>query len=263
MDKIISIGDMRVRVAGSGQPLVLLHGFTTTGNFWREQIGPFSRTHRVVVPDLPGHGISPSPLIRGYAVENFADDLALMFRELELRDAILVGLSMGGTVAQHFVLKYQRLRPSVLRGLVLVGATAHRLGPAVNVDNVLTAIDLIGIRDVSQAVIERSFGSAAPRALVDFAKAEVVQTPAFVAREAIVSLNEADSRSDLSRISLPTLVVCGEEDAITPPAESRALAAGIPGAQLEMIEHAAHFPMLEQPERFNDVLRDFMNRLGG
>jgi 3-oxoadipate enol-lactonase len=254
----LQIGAMRVLTAGQGPTLIFCHGFTTTGQFWRKQIVPFSRDHRVVVPDLPGHGRSLSPSTRRYTIDSFVDDLAAVFEALEINDAVLVGLSMGGTVAQRFALQHRRR----LRGLVLVGATPHGLGPDVTVGNVLAAIDRVGVVAASQAVIDRSFGSAAPESLVAFAREEVAQTPAFVAREAIVSLNEADSRAHLNRIDLPTLVVCGNEDAITPPAESEALAKGIPGARLEVIEKAAHFPMLEQPEQFNAILRHFLGRIG-
>ena len=257
MNDILSIGDMHVRVAGTGPALVFCHGFTTTGEFWREQIGAFSHDHRVVVPDLPGHGRSAYPRKRRYTIDAYVADLALLFDKLHLGDAILVGLSMGGTIAQRFALAHG----SRLRALVLVGATPHGLGPDVSVNNVLQAIDHLGVAAASQAVIDRSFGSVASAELVAFAREQVAQTPEFVAREAIISLNEADSRLQLASLALPTLVVCGEEDAITPPAESHALAAGIPGATLQMVPGAAHFPMLEQPERFNAVLRDFLNRV--
>lgn len=256
MNDITRIGDMHVRVAGHGPALVFCHGFTTTGEFWREQIGTFSRDHRLVVPDLPGHGRSASPTTRCYTIDAFVDDLALLFDRLDIDDAILVGLSMGGTVSQRFALKHG----DRLRALALVGATPHGLGPDVAVENVLAAIDRLGVVAASQAVIDRSFGSAASAELLAFAREQVAQTPEFVAREAIVSLNEADSRAQLAHLALPTLVVCGEEDAITPPAESHALAAGIPGATLHMVSGAAHFPMLEQPERFNAILRDFIAR---
>lgn len=256
MSELHSIGDMRVRVVGQGPALVFCHGFTTTGEFWREQIDAFSRDHRMVVLDLPGHGRSASPSTRRYTIDAFVDDLALVFDELQIDDAVLVGLSMGGTIAQRFALRHGRR----LRALALVGATPHGLGPDVAVENVLAAIDRLGVVAASQAVIDRSFGSAASAELVAFARGQVAQTPEFVAREAIVSLNEADSRADLARLTLPTLVVCGEEDAITPPAESKALAIGIPGAALYLVPRAAHFPMLEQPERFNAILRDFIAR---
>lgn len=251
------IGDTRVTVHGSGPTLFLCHGFTTTGSFWREQIDAFSKTHRLVIIDLPGHGASPRPENRDYTMESFVSDLERVFETLRITDAVLIGLSMGGTIAQAFALK----NPSLLRALVLVGATPHGLGPDVRVDNVLKAIDELGVEQASQAVIERSFGSMASRPLIDFARHEVTQTPAFVARRAIASLNAADSRSRLGQVKLPALVVCGEEDRITPPAESRALAQGLPDAELLLIPQAAHFPMLEQPAAFNEGLRRFIDRL--
>lgn len=251
------IGDTRVTVHGSGPTLFLCHGFTTTGAFWREQIDAFSKTHRLVIIDLPGHGTSPHPQERDYTMEAFVNDIELVFQTLHITDAVLIGLSMGGTIAQGFALR----NPELLRALVLVGATPHGLGPDVRVDNVLKAIEELGVEQASQAVIDRSFGAMASKQLVDFARNEVIQTPAFVARKAIASLNAADSRSHLGLLKLPALVVCGEEDRITPPAESRALAQGLPHAELLWIPQAAHFPMLEQPAAFNEGLRRFIDKL--
>ena len=255
----ISIGDMQVIVEGSGPTLVFCHGFTTTGQFWRKQLASFSASYRLVVLNLPGHGISPAPRNRRYTIDAFVADLELVFRELKIEKAILIGLSMGGTIAQRFALR----NPKLLQALVLVGATPHGLGADVKVENVIANIDALGVEQASQNVIERSFGSAASRDLLEFGKQEVIQTPAFVAKEAIASLNEADTRAQLRQIALETLVICGEEDRITPVDESRTLAAEIPNAELAIISKAAHFPMLEQPAQFNAVLGRFINRILG
>lgn len=252
------IGDSIVDISGRGPAIVFVHGFTTTAEFWREQVAPFSRDRRVVRVNLPGHGIAPRSVERGYTIDDFVSDVERVFVELALEPCVLVGLSMGGTIAQRFVLKH----PGRVEALVLVGATPHGLGPDVKVENVLAAIDTLGVAKASQNVIERSFASCAPASLVEWAKREVVQTPEHVARIAIGSLNASDSRSELSSIRIPTLVVVGEEDAITPPAESRVLADGIPGSRLSVIPNAAHFPMIEQPEIFNTRLREFLGRIG-
>lgn len=257
LSKVITIGDMQVQVAGRGTPLVFCHGFTTTGQFWRKQVEAFTRTHQVVVVNLPGHGPSARPEGRDYTIEAFAEDLALVFEHLSLHDAVLVGLSMGGTVSQRFTLKNARR----LKGLVLVGATPHGLGPDVQVSNVLAAIDEFGVEEASQRVIECSFGPRTSKDLVEFAKREVVQTPEFVAKRAIVSLNESDTRDELKRIDLPTLVICGKEDRITPPVQSQELAHGIRDARLVLIDDAGHFPMLEAPEVFNRELRQFVDEI--
>ncbi|TBY78118.1 alpha/beta fold hydrolase [Rhizobium leguminosarum] len=249
-----TIGDTVVHVSGAGLPLVFVHGFTTTAQFWREQIEAFSSRYRVIRIDLPGHGVSPRPEGRSYTIAAFANDILAVYRALEIDEAILVGLSMGGTVVQTFTLSH----PERVLALVLVGATPHGLGADVNVDNVLKAIDDLGVVKASQNVIERSFGRTAGRDLVEFARQEVTQTPAFVAREAIASLNASDSRANLHDIGVPTLVVVGTEDIITPPGESVVLAEGIPESRLEVIADAGHFPMLEQPQVFNHVLESFL-----
>jgi pimeloyl-ACP methyl ester carboxylesterase len=253
----VSIGDMVVRVSGEGPPLICVHGFTTTSEFWKEQVQEFSRDHKLIRPNLPGHGVSPHPKAREYTIEAFAADIAQLFDFFQIERAVLVGLSMGGTIAQRFAID----NLSRLDGLVLVGATPHGLGPDVNADNVLNAIERVGITKSSQDVIEKSFASTTSRSVVDFAKSEVVQTPDFVARAAIQSLNAADSRPWLTSIKVPTLVVVGEEDIITPPNESRQLAEGIPSAELCIIQKAGHFPMLEQPYAFNQILRNFSAKL--
>lgn len=257
LNKLMTIGDMQVQVAGQGAPLVFCHGFTTTGQFWREQVDTFALTHHVVIVNLPGHGPSAHPEGREYTIQAFADDLALVFDHLELDGAVLVGLSMGGTISQRFTLAHSQR----LKGLVLVGATPHGLGPDVQVSNVLAAIDELGVEQASQRVIERSFAPSASKDLVEFAKREVIQTPEFVAKRAIVSLNESDTRDELKSIDLPTLVICGKEDRITPPAQSQELAQGISGARLVLIDGAGHFPMLEKPEIFNRELRQFIDKL--
>ncbi len=253
-----TIGDTVVQVSGEGMPLVFVHGFTTTAEFWREQVEAFSARHQVVRINLPGHGRSPRPEDRRYTIEAFVEDVLKVYRALAIDSAVLVGLSMGGTVAQNFTLSF----PERVRALVLVGATPHGLGADVNVDNVLKAIDDLGVVAASQKVIERSFGSVASPALIDFAKNDVAQTPAFVARQAITSLNASDSRARLGEIRVPTLVVVGEEDIITPPSESQTLANNIPNSQLHSLRWAGHFPMLEQPETFNRLLGDFLARHG-
>lgn len=252
----MTIGDTVVHVSGEGTPLVFVHGFTTTAEFWREQTAEFSQRYRVIRINLPGHGVSLRPEERAYTIPAFVDDVLRVYHALEIDTSFLVGLSMGGTVAQHFTLSH----PELVRALVLVGATPHGLGADVNVDNVLAAIEELGIVAASQRVIDRSFGSSSSPELLEFARNEVAQTPAFVAREAIASLNASDTREVLREIAAPTLVVVGDEDAITPPEESRTLANGIPDARLEIVSGAAHFPMLEQPDTFNRLLGDFLEK---
>jgi pimeloyl-ACP methyl ester carboxylesterase len=252
----ITIGDMKVRVSGSGFPLIFVHDYTNTSEFWREQIAEFSDSYLVIRPNLPGHGISPRPATRSYSIDAFVNDIEGIFHQLSLRRVVLVGLSMGGVVAQQVAIE----NPEFIQALVLVNTASHASGPDISMEKTLAAIDEFGVAAISQNLAVRSFASGTPPSLVEWAKHEVIRTPEFVAREAVVSLNTSDMRTTLRRISVPTLVVAGEQDVLTTPLQSKELADGIPDSMFVVIEHAGHFPMLERPLEFNRVLRTFLDQ---
>ena len=237
----VTIGDTFVRISGQGFPLVFVHGFTTTSEFWRKQVEEFSKAYRVIRINLPGHGASPAPTSRSYCLEDFVEDVARVFRELSIEKAVLIGLSMGGIVAQKFALKYGHL----LKALVLVDTTAHGIGPDATDDAFLAVADKQGYKKAVQDLSDISFSSSASPALLEWARREVIQTPEFVARAAVRSLNDADTRGSLSK----------------PPQESEILAKGISDSTLALIPGAGHFSMLENPVAFNRILRGFLDGL--
>jgi 3-oxoadipate enol-lactonase len=251
----LKIGDTLVRLSGQGFPLVFVHGFTTTSEFWREQADEFAKSYRVIRINLPGHGASPAPTARSYRIEDFVQDVERVFRELSVDTAVLIGLSMGGIIAQQFAIKY----PHLVKALVLVDTTAHGTGADGTADAFLAAVDKRGAEKAIQHLSDISFGSSAGPALVEWARQEVIQTPEFVARAAIRSISDADTRNSLSRIKQPTLVIAGEEDVVTPTGESEILAKGIGNSTLSIIPKAGHFSMLEKPGVFNGILRGFLD----
>src|ERR1700687_2196101 len=87
----VTIGDTLVRISGQGFPLVFVHGFTTTSEFWKEQAEEFSKSYRVIRINLPGHGASPSPASRSYRIEDFVEDVARVFQHLSIDRAVLIG----------------------------------------------------------------------------------------------------------------------------------------------------------------------------
>jgi 3-oxoadipate enol-lactonase len=205
---------------------------------------------------LPGHGGSPSPTGRNYRIEDFVQDVVSVFDNLGIEKAIMIGLSMGGIVAQQIAIGH----PQLIDGLVLTDTTSHGVGDEGKADAFLAAIDASGIKNASQMLVVRSFGSAASPEIVNWAKQQVLQTPEFVARSAIQSISDSDTRPQLGQISCPTLVIVGESDVITPPHEAEILSRTISDSTLSVIPGAGHFPMLEQPAKFNAALRGFVER---
>ncbi len=253
----VVIGDTYVRISGQGFPLVFVHGFTTTSEFWKKQAEELSKSYRIIRINLPGHGASPSPTSRNYQIEDFVEDVVRVFQGLGVGRAVLIGLSMGGIIAQQVAVKYPRL----VKALVLVDTTSHGVGADATDDAFLAAMDQRGAEKAIQDLSDVSFGSSAAPTLVEWARREVIQTPDYVARAAIRSLSDADTRSSLSRIKAPTLVIAGEEDRVTPPSESEILAKGISNSSLSIIPGAGHFSMLEKPAAFNRILRRFLDAL--
>jgi pimeloyl-ACP methyl ester carboxylesterase len=246
----VTISDTFVRISGQGFPLVFVHGFTTTSEFWRGQVEEFAKAYRVIRINLPGHGASPAPTSRSYCLEDFVEDVVRVFRELSIEKAVLIGLSMGGIVAQKFALKYGHL----LKALVLADTTAHGIGRDATDDAFLAVADKQGYKKAVQDLSDISFSSSASPALLEWARREVIQTPEFVARAAVRSLNDADTRGSLSKIKVPTLLITGGEDRVTPPPESEILAKGISDSTLALIPGAGHFSMFENPVAFNRIL---------
>ncbi|CAM5199761.1 Pyruvate dehydrogenase E2 component (Dihydrolipoamide acetyltransferase) OS=Castellaniella defragrans OX=75697 GN=HNR28_001617 PE=4 SV=1 [Castellaniella defragrans] len=247
--------ELNVSVDGEGRPVVLVHGYTTTSNFWWHQIPDLARHYRAVRFDLRGHGDSGKPRDIAYDIEGFATDLRNVLDSLDIERAAIFGLSMGGAVVMQFANDY----PERVAALGLISTTAHGLGERVQANHVITRIQEVGAAEASMEVIVHSFSHSTDSAIVEWAKLEVIKTPRYVAEPAIRALDDFDIRSRLSRFDFPTLIVVGAEDQITPLEHSRFLHEAIARSELHVIPGAAHFPMLEKPFIFNKIALNFLD----
>lgn len=248
--------DLSVSLYGSGPAVVFIHGYTTTSGFWSYQVEALSDLFKVLVFDLPGHGDSPVAEGMAHSIENFSGVVKDVLDIHNIDKAIVVGLSMGGCIAQQFYFD----NPERVVALGLVGTTARSFGPAVGADKVISRIQEIGVANASREVIEKSFSHKTSESIVQWAKEEVSKTPRKVAEEAVRSLYSFDSSSLLGKINVPTFIAVGEEDEISPPSESEYLHEKIQGSEISIIKDAAHFPQLERPEEFNQCLKNFLMR---
>jgi pimeloyl-ACP methyl ester carboxylesterase len=247
---------------GRGEAVVLLHGFPFDRSMWREQAEALSGTCRVVAPDLRGQGETPlggADLTMG----EMAEDVAALLDELKVERAVLGGLSMGGYVAFEFFRRF----PRRVRALVLADTrpqadtdearrtreeTARRAlneGMAPIADSMLPKLLSANTREGRPDVVERvramMFGMGPEGA-------------AAALRAMAVRRDQTDL---LPSVDVPTLIVVGGEDTITPPSDAEAMAAKIEGARLVRIEGAAHLSNVERPEEFNRALVEFVGGL--
>ncbi len=246
------------REAGDGDVVVFLHGLGGSRTAWEPQLAALSDRWRCVAWDLPGYGASP-PLDGPLTFPALADAVGQLLDGLGVERAPLVGLSLGGMVALHTALDH----PDRVSGLALLDTSSAFGGDGTDPD-AWRAARLAPLdagrtpADMAVDVLTSVGGPALTGAALDAATSAMARISPDGLRAAVDCLPTHDVRGRLGEIRVPTLVVVGELDEETPPAYSRALADGIPGARLEIVAGAGHVSNLEQPASVNRLLADFL-----
>ena len=232
--------------------LLFVHGAGGSGALWQEQVGFFEGKHSVYRLDLPGHGGSgPGGEKRVSAYAEWVRQVAeAVFGKGPF---VLAGHSMGGAVALELGLT----PPAGLCGLVLVG-TGAKLAVTRAIFQMLSE----NPEAFFQSIAQFAFSSATPRDLrEEFIRLSRQCAPSVITND-FLACNQFDIRNRLSEIKLPTLVVCGEEDQLTPVKYSKYLHEAVAGSRLVLIPRAGHMVMSEQPDPFNRALLSFLETLG-
>ena len=261
MSTVARIGgaELAYDVRGQGPPLLFLHAFPLSLVMWDPQVQAFAASHQVIRFDARGFGGSP-PGDGLLTMERIADDAVALLDHLGLSRAVVCGLSMGGYAAFALV----RRHADRLKGLVLadtrVGADSHaaRAARAAQADRARKE----GSGAVADAVLPKLVGETTHMRrpeIVARLRETIAATPPRGIADALAGLAaRADSTSTLREIRVPTLVLCGAEDVITPVAEAEALVRGIAGSRLEIVPEAGHLSSVENPDGFNDALGRFL-----
>jgi 3-oxoadipate enol-lactonase len=260
----VQVGKVGLNIVerGSGTPLLLVHGFPLDHSMWRGQLEEFSKACRVVAPDLRGFGASDVVPGAG-TMEQMADDIAGLLDSLSIHEPIvLCGLSMGGYVAWQFALRHrQRLSKLILCDTRAIADSAEAAaGRHKTADKVLAE----GAAVVADAMLPKLFAPATfqdqPQ-VVEATRQVILRTkPAGIAAALRGMAQRPDVSSRLKEFDVPALVLCGQHDAISPPAEMRQIAAGLPNARFVEIAGAGHMSPLEQPRAVNEAIREFLRQ---
>jgi 3-oxoadipate enol-lactonase len=246
---------------GDGSPVLLLHAFPLSSAMWEPQIESLSDRFRFIAPDLSGFGSSDSP-DEGYSMGAWADEVDGLLDQLGLDQVVLVGLSMGGYLAFECLRRF----PERISALVLADTRAESDPP-----------EGLEKRTKQQAMVREGKRDELIDALVGalLGEATLAKKPDVVERvrtlmdnppEGFIGALEAmkgrpDSTDQLASVKVPTLIVVGEKDAVTPPDASRKLHEHIAGSRLVVIPEAGHLSNLEAPEAFNGALGEFLGSL--
>jgi pimeloyl-ACP methyl ester carboxylesterase len=231
-------------------PLILIHGAGGTHLYWPPEIRRLPG-YCVHAPDLPGHGRS-SVLDGQQTIEDYVSYLVQWLESIQARRAVFIGHSMGGAIALSLAINH----PEYVVGLGLISSGARlRVSPDIlkfSADNTtyLKALDLM---------VSCSFSNSASPRLVELASNRLAETRHSVFSGDLLACDRFDVMDQLGSIQQPTLVVCGEEDQMTPLRYAQYLSNSIPKAKLISIPNAGHMVMLEQPARVAEGIMAFLS----
>jgi pimeloyl-ACP methyl ester carboxylesterase len=249
---------------GPGPAVVLLHGFPFDRSIWADQWAKLGDVYRVIAPDLRGFGGTPTP-VGVYEIDDMADDVAETIESLHIEGPVVVGgLSMGGYVALSLALRY----PTRVRALILCDTRAEADAPeaAVNRENTARDVESTGkIGTIVEAMIPRLFSPLTrerrPEAIERVHEIMLRSRPAAVAGALRGMARRPDRTEELSKIIAPSLIVVGEDDAITPPSAARVMHDRLPQSTLATIPNAGHLAPVENPAEVNRVILEFLGDL--
>lgn len=263
MTVIALVGDTEIAFddIGSGLPVVFLHAFPLNRTMWDPQVSALVGDCRCIAIDTRGLGDSaPRP---PYSMDRYADDVAGVLDTLQIEQAVIVGLSMGGYVAFAF---WRRHRHRV-RAFVLADTRASADSP----EAVARRRELIDVANTQgpTAIANLQIAGLVSKSTRDKRPDTYDAVHRLIAQSSVQGMVGAlqamiarpDSTPTCATIDVPTLVVVGDDDVLTPPKEARQLQASIPGSRLEVIRQAGHLSNVERPAAFNTVLSEFLASL--
>ncbi len=251
---------------GDGPPVVFCHGVTLSSRVWAKQFESFPEAgFRAVAFDARGHGESTVGE-SGHSIDNLADDLLTVLETLDLHDAILVGHSMGGMGVQAFAIRHPEVTRARVKGLVLQSTSSHNL--VSDARRVRAALErLVGIGPDLGTLMRQpnlgfllariGFGNDPHASHVEATRQMLAACSRETTRDATASLLSLDLTGGLPTVNVPTLVLVGTADALTPPRDSHRIAELVPGARLVELSGAGHMLMYERTDEVDALVMEF------
>ncbi len=249
----------------NGTPIVFIHGFPLSHRMWTFQGGqtePLLTTHRIILYDVRGHGESETG--SGiYSIEFFVDDLISLLNHLNIQSAVIVGLSMGGYIALRAIERH----PNRFRGLVLCNTKSEGDTNEAKIQRaaIITLLQKEGIRTFSEEYSKKLFSEHTFSTRPDLIKysQSVMQrnSPVGISGTLLALAARTDTTAVLSKISVPTLVIAGEKDTVTPSAVMQEMQNKIPNSEFHIIPNAGHISSMENPKEFNTHLGNFLQKI--
>jgi pimeloyl-ACP methyl ester carboxylesterase len=245
-------------VYGKGRPVILLHGWLGSWGLWQETMAYMGRYYRTYALDFWGFGESGKKR-NSYDVQDFVSLVDQFMEQLGIGQAPLVGHSMGGTVSLSVAIKYpHRVRKVVVVGSPIVGSSLNFL------------LKMFGRKPVAYVVYNNMWGFQIFYHLLAPLYSKDKRWPEMMDRDiskmtlesflySIASLRKTDLRPRLNEVKIPAMGMYGDRDVVVHPGQWKDMLAGIPHARIERYHDAGHFIMLDEPQKFTEKLKNFLD----
>lgn len=243
-------------------PVIFLHGFPFDKTMWKGQLDSLKSSYRVIACDIRGFGKSTDEN-SALSIDLFSDDLMAFMDKLNIQKAIICGLSMGGFISLNAIKRFpERFEALILCDTQCIADTTE---VKENRYKAIEQINLDGVTEFNEKFIKNVFhpDSVTNKVeLVENLRSTVFANSKNIITAGLTALAErSETCSSLNAIHIPTLIVCGREDIVTPLIQSEFMKEQIEGSILKIINNAGHVSNLEQPEEFNKYIFDFLNSL--
>lgn len=240
-------------------PIIFLHGFPFDKSMWKGQLDALKATNRVIAIDIRGFGQSKDAKTT-LSIDLFSNDLQLFMDKLKIDKAILCGLSMGGFISLNAVKRFpERFEALILCDTQCIADTAE---VKENRYKTIEQIKINGATEFNEKFTKSVFHSDSlvnkTELVANLRNIVVANSKEIIVAGLIALAERAETCSILNLIKIPTLIICGKQDQITPLSESEFMQKKIKGATLKIIENAGHVSNLEHPEEFNNYISDFL-----
>jgi len=230
--------------------ILFIHGAGGGQYTWSYQKGFFEKEFNPIIIELPGHGESGGEGEKEIA--RYAEQVYAFSQAVGVSKVFLVGHSMGGAIVQTLSLTH----PEMIKGIVLVGTGARlRVLPMI-----LNGINS-NFEETIPKIVQFAYSRKAPSKLTEEGVNQMLQCRPEVLHGDFSACDTFDVMKEVEKIDLPTLILCGEDDALTPVLYSQFLHSRIKGSKLEVLSNAGHMVMMESPQAFNEKIKEFIEEI--
>ncbi|MGE3745302.1 MAG: alpha/beta fold hydrolase [Sphingomonadaceae bacterium] len=253
----VANGPLNVRMWGSGEPLLLVHGLGASSDLWAAQVRPFAQHYEVVAIDVRGFGRSVATQL-DFTLDNLVEDVVDLCAVLKFDRVHFLGSSMGGFIGQKLALS----APGLCQSLILCHTGSQNGIPREIIDSRLEAIRGMPMDDFAALVSKQALAEPADPFTLEWLREMIAKNdPDLYAHYLGTVLSDFDVTDRVGEIRAPTLIISGSEDRVIPPRFGVTLHELMPGSRHHLMSGVGHLGYAEKPDEFNSLVLEFLDQL--